>query len=78
MLFFPWSFVYSLLFWWLICSGHDPVYTELEDLEAVLDTQELFAFESVDTSECLLREFHKSVGFHKPAAVKEIEQRKLD
>ena len=35
-------------------------YTELEELEAVLATQELLAFESVDISKCLGNEFDKS------------------
>ena len=35
-------------------------YTEHEELEAVLATQELLAFESVDKSECLGDEFDKS------------------
>ena len=35
-------------------------YAELEELEAVLATQELLAFESVDISECLGDEFVKS------------------
>ena len=33
--------------------------TELEELEAVLATQELLAFESVDISKCLGNEFDK-------------------
>ena len=51
-------------------------YTELEELEAVLATQELLAFESVDISECLGEEFHKSARFQKLTTVNEIEQRK--
>ena len=50
-------------------------YTELEELEAVLATQELLAFESVDISECLGDEFDKSARFQKPTTVNEIEQR---
>ena len=54
-------------------------YTELEELEAVLATQELLAFESVDISECLGDEFDKSARFQKPhATVNEIEQRERD
>ena len=51
---------------------------ELEELEAVLATQELLAFESVDISECLGDEFDKSARFQKPTAVNEIEQRERD
>ena len=50
-------------------------YTELE---AVLATQELLAFERVDISECLAGEFDKSVRFQKPTPVNEIEQRERD
>ena len=53
-------------------------YTELEELEAVLATQELLAFESVDISECLGNEFDKSAHFQKPTTVNEIEQRERD
>ena len=53
-------------------------YTELEELEAVLATQELLAFESVDISECLGDEFDKSARFQKPTTVNEIEQRERD
>ena len=53
-------------------------YTELEELEAVLATQELPAFESVDITECLGDEFDKSALFQKPTTVNETEfQRKL-
>ena len=48
-------------------------YTELEELEAVLATQELFAFESVDISECLGDECNESARFQKPTTVNEIE-----
>ena len=41
-------------------------YTELEELEAVLATQELHALEIVDISECLGDEFDKSARFQKP------------
>ena len=51
---------------------------ELEDLEAVLATQELLAFESVDIPECLGDEFDKSACFQKPTTVNEIEQRERD
>ena len=51
-------------------------YTELEELEAFLATQELLAFESVDISECLGEEFHKSARFQKLTTVNEIEQSK--
>ena len=57
---------------------HAPVmcqYTELEELEVVLATQELLAFESVDISECLGDEFDKSARFQKPTTVNEIKQR---
>ena len=60
-------------------------YTELEELKAVIATQELLAFESVDISECLGDEFDKSARFQKPTTVKELSkekerefQRKLD
>ena len=53
-------------------------YTKLEELEAVLATQELLAFESVDVSECLGDEFDKSARFQKPTTVNEIEQRERD
>ena len=53
-------------------------YTELEELEAVLATQELFAFDSVDVFECLGDEFDKSARFRKPTTVNEIEQRERD
>ena len=52
--------------------------TELEELEAVLATQELLAFESVDISECLGDEFDKSVCLQKPATLNEIEQKERD
>ena len=52
--------------------------TELEELEAVLATQELLAFESVDISECLEDEFDKSARFQKPTTVNETEQRERD
>ena len=41
-------------------------YTELEELEAVLATQESLAFESVYISEYLGDEFDKSARFQKP------------
>ena len=53
-------------------------YTELEELEAVLATQELLAFESVDISECLWDEFDKSARFQKLTTVNGIEQRERD
>ena len=56
-------------------------YTELEELEAVLATQELLAFESVEISECLGclgDEFDKSARFQKPTTVNETEQRERD
>ena len=53
-------------------------YTELEKLEAVLASQELLAFESVDISTCLGDEFDKSVRFRKPTTANEIEQRERD
>ena len=49
-------------------------YTELKELEAVLATQELLAFESVDISDCLGDEFDKSARFQKPPTVNEIER----
>ena len=49
-------------------------YTELEELEAVLTTQDLLAFESVDISECLGDKFDKSARFQKPTTANEIEQ----
>ena len=49
---------------------------ELEELEAVLATQELLAFGSVDIPEG--DEFDKSACFQKPAIVNEIEQRERD
>ena len=48
--------------------------TELEELEAVLATQELLLFESIDISECLGNEFDKSARFQKATTVNEIEQ----
>ena len=53
-------------------------YTELEKLEAVLATQDLLAFDSVDISECLGDEFDKSARFQKSTTVNEIEQRERD
>ena len=53
-------------------------YTELEELEAFLTTQELLAFKSVDISECLGDGFDKSASFQKPTTVNEIEQRERD
>ena len=53
-------------------------YTELEELEAFLATQELLAFENVDISECLGDEFDKSACFQKPTTVNEIEQKERD
>ena len=54
-------------------------HTEFEELEPVLATQELFAFESVDISECLADEFDKSTRFQKRrTTVNEIEQRERD
>ena len=38
-------------------------YTQLEELEAILDTEDLLAFESVDISECLGDEFDKRACF---------------
>ena len=55
-----------------------PEYTELEELEAVLATQELLAFESVDITECLGDEFDKSARFQKPTTMNEIGQRERD
>ena len=49
--------------------------TELEKLEAVLATQELLAFESVNISECLGVEFDKNACFQKPATLNKIEQK---
>ena len=51
-------------------------YTELEELEAVLATQELLAFETVDISECLGDESDNSARSQKPTTVNEIEQRR--
>ena len=53
-------------------------YTELEELEAILATQNLLAFESVYISESLGDEFGKSARFQKPTTVNEIEQRERD
>ena len=53
-------------------------YTELEELEAILATQDLLAFESVDIFECLGDEFDKSARFQKPTTVNKIEQRERD
>ena len=53
-------------------------YTEHEELEAVLATQVLLSFESVDISEYLGEEFDKSARFQKPTTVNEIEQNKRD
>ena len=53
-------------------------YTELEELEAVLATQESLAFEGVDIFECLGDEFDKRARFQKPTTVNEIEQRERD
>ena len=53
-------------------------YTELEELEAVLATQELLAFESVDASECLGDECNNSARFQKPTTVNKFEQRERD
>ena len=50
--------------------------TELEELEAVLATQELLAFENVDISECLGGWIRKKCTF--PTTVKEIEQSERD
>ena len=50
----------------------------LKELKAVLETQELLAFESVDISECLEDEFDKSACFQKPTTVNEIEQKERD
>ena len=50
-------------------------YTEPEELEVVLATEELLAFESVDISECLGDQFDKSAHFQKPTTVNEIEPR---
>ena len=52
--------------------------TELEELKAVLATQELLAFESADISESLGDEFDKSARFQKPTTVNEMEQRERD
>ena len=51
---------------------------ELEELKAVLATQELLAIESVDISEHLRDEFDKSACFQKPTTVNEIEQKERD
>ena len=48
---------------------------ELEELQAVLATQELLAIESVDISECLGDGFDKNARFQKPTTLNEIEQR---
>ena len=54
-------------------------YTELEELKAVVATQDLLAFESVEIAECLGNEFDKTAAnFQKPTTVKEIEQRERD
>ena len=50
-------------------------YTELEELEAILATQDLLAFESVDISKCLGDDFDKNACFQKPTTVNKIEQR---
>ena len=47
-------------------------YTEFEELEAVLATQDLLSFE------CLGDEFDKSERFKKPTTLNEIEQRERD
>ena len=52
--------------------------TELDELEAVLATQELLAFESVEISEYLGDEFDKSACFQKPTTVNEIEQKERE
>ena len=51
---------------------------ELEEIEAVLATQELLAFESVDIFECLRDEFDKTACFQKPGTVNEIGQKERD
>ena len=53
-------------------------YTELEERKAVLATQELLAFESVDISEFFGDEFDKSERFQKPTTVNIIEQRERE
>ena len=54
------------------------LYTDLEELEAVLATQELLAFDSVDISECLGNKFDKSARFQNPTTLNEIEQKERD
>ena len=51
---------------------------ELEELDAVLATQELLAFESVDISECLGDEFDKTACFQKPTTMNEIDQKERE
>ena len=53
-------------------------FTDLEEPETVLATQELLVYESVDISECLGDKFDKSACFQKPGTVNEIEQREKD
>ena len=50
-------------------------YRELEELEAVLASQELLAFEGIDISEHLREEFDKRARFQKPTTVNEIKRR---
>ena len=51
---------------------------DLEEPEAVLATQELLVYESVDISDCLGGKFDKSACLQKPTTVNEIEQRERD
>ena len=52
--------------------------TDLKEPEAVLATQELLVYESVDISDCLGGKFDKSACLQKPTTVNEIEQRERD
>ena len=78
MLFLLWSFVYSLLFWWLICSGYEPVVYRARGTRGRLCHSRVTCFESVGISECLGDESDKSARFQKPTTVIEIEQRERD
>ena len=50
-------------------------YTELEELKAILATQELLTFEGTGISEFLGNDFNKTTRFQKPTIVNKIEQR---
>ena len=76
--FFLWSFVYSLLFWWLICSGYEPVYRARGTWGRPCHSRVTCFWERRHISECLGDEFDKSARFQKPTTVNEIEQRERD